>query len=534
MTNLRTLPNYGYGPATPQSRAGLMPADLREAHPLAFLNPYVRAALEYGPLPAQAVVGQFNTATDAVAGAMQDPSLANVTNAGVQTGLAVGSPTVVGAFGLGGLLEGARRDFAPGLFGSATAAENGMADMVKGDPQLEALYAQMKAKEEDGRANVPGRSKAESDRIRADARSEAGRLQQAIVDALAARTNSSLSRAEADYRGAVKTAESARDAWLARDKRFSDTEVGKVYDAMGGLAPLAAGVGYGTLARVAGGPAKSIAGELGRAAGGGAIGFTATNVPLAYNSFATEPDNPQRRAYDEYAYNLPEGHPDKSKAAERAGGMPLENPVRAAASKELYDPWKLAERTGLGLIEGIGGYELGRMVPPAVTATARGAARAPGGLLREVVDGFRNGRAERPVPSATMGAAGAGIEPAEQLAGSQTQSVPVAYRQYSQVPEQTRQNLQNSYVASRALNGQDWPPKDTAKALKSLFAERGVSVPISDKRIKATNDAVEGFVTRFGRPPATPEEWASVFSNKTLAVPAAAVGGGLLSFPPDR
>lgn len=50
---------------------------------------------------------------------------------------------------------------------------------------------------------------------------------------------------------------------------------------------------------------------------------------------------------------------------------------------------------------------------------------------------------------------------------------------------------------------------------------RGVNVPITPQRVKATNEAVTQFIKKFKRPPQTAEEWASVLNDKTLALPLA-------------
>ena len=102
---------YGLGPVTPMSRAGMLPeGELRAhapspgeeaAHRLRSLGPIgeragpvAQALLDYGPEPAKAYVGQIDRSARALSDATDDPSLANVADAGVQTGIAV-APTAM-------------------------------------------------------------------------------------------------------------------------------------------------------------------------------------------------------------------------------------------------------------------------------------------------------------------------------------------------------------------------------------------------------------------------------------------------------
>lgn len=395
------VPDLGFGPMTPSTMAGMPNGEISSAGPTG-----LETALEYGSMPAKAFIGQAENAGQSWYDAVQDPSLANMTNAGVQTGLAFGSPAMVGLSAAGGFGAAAADDL--DLFEPRSARADGLADMVKGDPELELLYQQVLENDRLSKADVPKRSKAESAAIRAQYSQKAADAQKALQDAMAARTARTADKGRADYDAAVNTATVARDRELARDRRFSETEVGKVYDKLGGLAPVAAGMGYGAMARLAAGPAKTIPSELGRLAGGSAAGVTAIHAPLAYNSFSTEVDNPERRAYQEYAYNLPEGHPDKAKAQARADAAPVMNPIRETAQKELYDPVKLAERLLFGTIEGAGGAEMGGLFPGASLAMGKGALKVPGAIAetagslpRSFMSGVRGPQAPAPTPSAT-------------------------------------------------------------------------------------------------------------------------------------
>ena len=364
------VPDYGFGPMTPQTQNGFESAELRQG-PLESPDETFGRYVDYGAFPARAFIDQAGRGGVAASEAYDDPSLANITNAGVQTGLAFGSPAVVAGSALTGFGLGAAKDLGFSNPLSSTANADDISAMVKGDPQLEILYKQYQTEIEASKANVPGRNKAESAAIRAAAGDRAAATMKTIGQALSDKAEAVRSRGRADYDGAVESATARRDAEMAKDRRFSDTEVGKVYDKLGGLAPVAAGMTYGLASRLGAGPAKTWPAALGRGAEGAALGVTAIHAPLAYNAFATEPDNPQQRAYSEYAYGLPEGHPEKAAAQQRADTLPKANPLREAAQSELYDGKKLAERLLFGSIEGAGGYGLGALIPPAIGGLAR-------------------------------------------------------------------------------------------------------------------------------------------------------------------
>ena len=100
-----------------------------------------------------------------------------------------------------------------------------------------------------------------------------------------------------EYDQQVRTAEAARDRELSRDRRFSDTATGKLFEATGGFAPMAFGAATGALSRVATGGGKM--GDYVLPAGLGTLaGAGSANVPLAYNTLYTEPDNPMKRAFE--------------------------------------------------------------------------------------------------------------------------------------------------------------------------------------------------------------------------------------------
>jgi hypothetical protein len=330
-------------------------------------------ALAAAEFPARATVDQFDRAGSGVAEAFADPSLENITNAGVQSGLAMMSPTLTAVSGIGGLGLAALRD--ANIIPSAEARRLNKAprptpapapvaapevdpvfEKIKDDPSLLALYQQIKVEQNNATRDYPGRN---GDASRAEAAGRAKILQGQFADALAKRDAAK----QGIYDQQVQNAIAARDLELSRDRRFSDTEVGKVYDKLGGYAPLVAGFVPGVMSKLAYGPAENMGAKILRGLTGASFGVGANNVPLVYNSFSTEVDNPEQRAYAAYAYNLPDGHPDKAKAQSMANDLDKLNPVRTDAQKELYDPWKFGERAGMGALEGFAGNELGQMFP---------------------------------------------------------------------------------------------------------------------------------------------------------------------------
>jgi hypothetical protein len=380
LSGLTRLPDYGFGPVTPTSMAGYPNGFISSREP----DPtWGDTALSTAEFPARALVNQFDAAGTGIADAMNDPSLPNLTNAGVQTGLALMSPEITAASGLGGMGLAALRD--ADIIPSAEARTRRRAapvraplpaptptpapvdpvlDKIKDDPSLLALYQQIKVEQNNATRDYPGRN---GDASRAEAAARVQDLQKQFSGALAARD----AVKQHIYDQQVQNALAARDVELGRDRTFSDTEVGKVYDKLGGYAPLVAGFVPGVVSRLAYGPATEIGSKLLRAATGAGFGVGANNVPLVYNSFSTEVDNPEQKAYAAYAYNLPDDHPDKAKAQAMANDLPKLNPLREEAQAELYDPYKFGERAFMGALEGFGGNELGQMTPGAIGGFGR-------------------------------------------------------------------------------------------------------------------------------------------------------------------
>lgn len=331
----------------------------------------------------------------AIGDAVQDPSLANVTNAGMNVALTAFRPLGAAAILGGGYGIAAARD--AGLLDMSANAQTG-----KQPAQIEGLTPQQSKELFDLEAKVRNwgfQSKDERalgleriKELRGIANTNATAENAARVNAEAGKK----AAAQQEYDRMVKAAETARDAELARDRRFSDTEMGKIWDKTGGAAPLFAGAATGALTRAL--MSKGGSGALKEYVVPGAIGAfegaALSNLPLIYNSNYTEPDNPQKRGFEAYARELPPTHPRKGEYADYAKRLPDQNPVRKVASEDLYDPWKAAERMGFGALEGGIGSVVGGKVGAGVRQGTEG-----------LVDALMKPFSRSPKPGAAAGSA---------------------------------------------------------------------------------------------------------------------------------
>jgi hypothetical protein len=355
-----------YGPVTPRSQAGLMP----ETASLTSLEEDPRVTELRQPGAAEGAFGimgdmamQPVRAGEAVGEAIFDPSLENVTNAGVQSALAVGKPyAAAGSMGLG-MLEGLRRDLGATLTDPAFAG----AKLTRRQQR----EMEMKRQEEDARAAA--------DLKRIEAQGKANAQLEADKMRIEAEGKEKASKRE-EYDRAVARAEEVKAKELSRDRRFSETSMGEVYEKTGGAAPFIAAMGAGGLHRLmkAGSGtfmdkyvAPSIEGSL--------AAFGANMLPTYYNMRWTEPDNPEKRAFAAYSRELPEGHPRKKEYADLADKLPKVNPIRDAAS----DDWEKNKWTTIGqsALEGPTGIIGANMV--------RAGARAMGSKAPDVTLGSK-------------------------------------------------------------------------------------------------------------------------------------------------
>ncbi len=352
-------------------------------------------------------VPQAMRAGRGIAEAAIDPSLANMTNAGVQSALAAFRPLAAAKIMAGGLGAAGVKQSGALSIGTANAAEPLTSEQrgkLKGlDAKIAANQWKNGAERRAVEADRASLKEIEREGLKTANASKAKTEEAAGLAEIERKATDDRNRQEAerraketkdtDDRRAVIRAEGSREKELARDRRFSDTDVGKVWEKTGGLAPFLAGVGGGAITRAAAGQGTTAAAKYGLPAlmGAGA-GVTAVNVPLYYDAFLTETDNPQKRAYEAYARDLPADHPDRPTAMDMARALKAENPVRETAQKEFRDGFVTRNAAGAleGGLSGVLGAEmvqaLRRMVPGAKTIAGE-VAEIPG----EVLAGYRRG-----------------------------------------------------------------------------------------------------------------------------------------------
>jgi len=307
------------------------------------------------------------TPVPAIAEAVADPSLATITNAGVQTAAMTGAPKVaLGLLGAG--------------YGAAVSKDLGMFDGSANAQTVRQSNAAANAAKANADAKIR-ELKAKTDAERQAAEIEARRAANALEAEKAAST-----KAEFD-RGLLR-AEDAKAREFARDKRFSDTETAKMYEKTGGFTPFIGGMIGGGLYRAIKGVPKTTLQEWGAPAIAGlGFGEAAAHVPVWYNANQTEADNPYMRGWEAYAREAPPG-PQRDYALAEAARLKKEqptNPVHDAAQEEFYNPAKFAERSFAGLLQGGLGGKAGalvagvpRAVASAVGKAVEGAATLPG------------------------------------------------------------------------------------------------------------------------------------------------------------
>lgn len=371
-------------------------------HPLA--NSAVRAGNRFMDAGAKTVqeltmVPQLVRTGESLATAANEPSIPNVTRAGVDVAASAFRPAAALKMGGAGLLAAGAKDVGLlDLMGGPATAQQAKArkpesapipDLPGMTPEQNARYKAVMGQMASGNFG----SGAERRALEAEA---AGFRDLAQKFQLLNMTNTGEADAakkkgeQAEYDRAVMKAETVRDAELTRQRRFSDTTVGQTWDKLGGWGPFLVAGGIGGLSRMATGGSKNLY-NYALPAGEGAVGGAlSTNVPLAYNAFMTEPDNPEKRAYEAYARELPPTHPRKAEWDRYAAGLPKANPVRETASDELYNPTKAAERMVFGSIEGIGGGLAGANIVRVPGTIIDRASRYPG----RAVAGVRHGMAD--------------------------------------------------------------------------------------------------------------------------------------------
>jgi hypothetical protein len=356
----------------------------------------MQGLLDYGPVPAKIATEMVRAPGNAVEEAITDPSLANLTNAGVQLGLGV-SPLkpLAGAAMAGGSAAlgygtAAARDAGVSLLPKARAQDNDRVAEIRREiaritaEKNKVLTGRIRGRGAEAAARVQALSESFDTQITALQQEASGIMEAAqrkMDQEREVRLKAEGDKKAADlaeYNRAVSYAEKVKADELGRANRFEDSEVGKVYGKLGIVTPALAAAGAGALSKMAMG-AKAGRAPLLTGMGTGAV---TAHYPLAHDALLTPAENPERRAYEGYARELPPTHPRRQEWMDYARGLPQDNPTRAAASRELYDPIKFAERTGIGLLEGAisgpAGAHMASALGKAPGALVSGAAKLPG------------------------------------------------------------------------------------------------------------------------------------------------------------
>lgn len=350
--------------------------------------PVAGSILDYGGIPAEIVTNiamQPVRAGNAVGEAFLDPTLANVTNAGFQTALAVGRPLAAGAALAGGLGEGMRRDLGADFSSPAVAKPKEKAsaytpsDLPGLTPEQNASYNEARRRLQTGAyANGAERRTLEAEVNRLS--DQSSRMMEADAAAKRGLETARKAKEQEEYDRAVANAEEARDKELRRKRRFSETEFGKVYDKTGG----AGAFGAAFLGGAAHGAFKGAEGAMNKyvlpAIEGTGLAFSANSIPLGYDAFLTDSDNPEKAAYLAYARELPPNHPRKQEFLDYANSLPDKNPVRDEARKEYLEG--LPDRIAISAVEGIPSAFTGATLGNAARGGATGAANAATNIFK--------------------------------------------------------------------------------------------------------------------------------------------------------
>lgn len=494
---------------------------------------------------------------------LTDPSLANATDLGVRSALVAMRPIAAAKVLAAGTGLAAAGDLGLNPLSRATAQSNS-------SPSADGLTDAQRARLNELNNKISRgawRSGAERRAIEDEAKSLRDISARFQSDANAARIAAEQQAAagnRAEYDRAVARAEAARDEELQRDKRFSDSSVGQIWEKTGVLTPFLGAVGLGALARAAHG-GKAV-GPLETAIAGAGGGAVMANYPLIHNALFTEPDNPQRRAYEAYARELPETHPRKAEWAAYARGLPETNPVRTIARDDLYDLKKLAERSGIGALEGAAGYFTGGHVTQLPNALLQGLGAVPGAVRTgyhrsnaaanaaraeaqaatvpalDQAPASRNARRPTAAPPPPAGpGAGAAAGPAPQLtdipirqpgtpplpapAGDMTTPVSRPRSAYG-APEQA---VARPFIADEVAAGKPFP---TPAAVEDRLTEAGLRSPLSrDARKKIeTAGRLVAELRAAGLPDAQVAQiLRNMFGSKGFPAVAGAIGLGALA-----
>lgn len=451
----------------------------------------------------EVLLGQPIRAGKAIGEAWDDPSLANVTNAGAQAALTI--PTLRGAMAAGGIAAGGLGTAAVSdILGPAGASAQGARNAAVSSANLPGLTPEQNAEYNRLQARMQkGAFGSAADRRATENRS---RELRSLSDEFSRNRNTS---GQAEYDNAVRRAETARDTILAeRPRRFDETVTGQVYNKLGMASPAILGAlgGGMTGAGIRAATGSHVWPAVGSIAVGGTTGAVAGNWPLAHELMYAPAANPERLAYQAYARELPPDHPRKAEWSQYAENQPIANPARKAALDDLLNVPMTLKRSALPAVEGMLGGLMATEGPGIVNRLLRGRNTAPngGGGGGGNIGGGPGGNQLNVPPHPLANTQGRYPEP-----GSPGREfVRGEYRdQYSRASE-----LPSPTAFNRGV-------QDSATAASG-------SLPNLQSRVRETNAAVRQFEAANGRSPMTDADWSQVFRmTRTLAIPALPAAG---------
>lgn len=529
------LPDYGYGPVTPMSRDGYdsSNSELRAAAPMAFLPPWLRGVLTYGPMPAQAYIDSVDQAGEAVAGAMRDPSIPNVGNAMARAALVTGNPMAIMAATGGAYTAAGAADLFRTYIGSAHAGRDDIERRLRAMPRDQLIALQRDVGVNADGVVGPGtigavmnaEQQKEANAAREDARVIAIEAERAKAAANAAATAQTEQRSEVGRRVDAAKQSLMSDLTAAREPQRDESFTGQLYEQLGVLTPLAAGMAGGAMARLAkpaiGSGNKFVDDYLNPFLMGSEAGGAVALAPTWATANRSDPTNPEYRAWQLYRTRLPaEAEAEMQAADERLLSVPPIDPAVSQARDDLRSP----SVRGMSMLQGGLGGLIGNNGMAALGQVPGRIAQLPGRVVRGFKEGFNPGAGRNQPPSATTGGFDAPA-PLEGSLGTIRPPSATEYRHYPDLPESSRNALRKAYIGAVAVEGRLPNAAKASNELRSQYERYGVNAPITKNRVGATNDAVAAFERQHGRMPASLAEWSSIFSKKTLAVPLAAGAG---------
>jgi hypothetical protein len=364
------------------------------------------------------MIPQAFRAKDAIAKAYDDPSIPTLTNAGVQSAI-MGLPfnptgtakAILGTMGTGYAAATAKELGLPEAFKPSSAHAEERFDPVRAalsDSEIKD-YERMKRRAVNGDKDVLPILSGYQTRIQKAQDDFNDRLKSEATIKATAGTAEAKAKADAEREASIRAdaarkdilgkASASYDSQMAKDRRFSDTEWGKVYDETGGTAPFIVSAAGGALSGLAKHSLPAAAGE------GALLGLAGTSLPFLTDYVNSPSLNPKRQAMVAYNEIAPPDDPRRIRYEELMKNdqdYPIANPVPELAMQKLFDP----RRIGLSLAEGAGAGMTGWTIPKAFSYAAPAAAdaavstvRGAGNLTKDAVLGTARTLGE--IPGAT-------------------------------------------------------------------------------------------------------------------------------------